>query len=53
MPDEALDVDYMMENVWIVGDPQECADQIRALYEEVGRRLATCWPSPRTPTTIP
>ena len=36
MPDEALDVDYMMDNVWIVGDPQECADQIRALYEEVG-----------------
>ena len=36
MADEAVDVDYMMENVWIVGDPQECADQIRQLYEEVG-----------------
>ena len=36
MPDEAVDVDYMMENMWIVGDPQECADQIRQLYEEVG-----------------
>ena len=36
MPDEAVDVDYMMDNAWIVGDPQECADQIRALYEEVG-----------------
>ena len=26
----------MMENIWIVGDPQECADRIRKLYEEVG-----------------
>ena len=36
MPDEAVDVDYMMEHVWIVGDPQECADNIRQLHEEVG-----------------
>jgi alkanesulfonate monooxygenase SsuD/methylene tetrahydromethanopterin reductase-like flavin-dependent oxidoreductase (luciferase family) len=36
MPDDALDVDYMMENIWIVGDPQECADRIRRLYGEVG-----------------
>ncbi|ETX00584.1 MAG: hypothetical protein ETSY1_10690 [Candidatus Entotheonella factor] len=36
MPDEAVDVDYLMENVWIVGDPQECADQIRQLYEACG-----------------
>lgn len=36
MPDEAVDVDYMMEHLWIVGDPQECADRIRQLYEDVG-----------------
>jgi alkanesulfonate monooxygenase SsuD/methylene tetrahydromethanopterin reductase-like flavin-dependent oxidoreductase (luciferase family) len=36
MPDEAVDVDYMLDNVWIVGDPQECTDQIRQLYEDVG-----------------
>ena len=36
MSDEAVDVDYMMENVWIVGDPQECADKIRQLHDEVG-----------------
>jgi alkanesulfonate monooxygenase SsuD/methylene tetrahydromethanopterin reductase-like flavin-dependent oxidoreductase (luciferase family) len=36
MPDEAVDVDYMMENVWIVGDPQECADKVRKLYYDVG-----------------
>ncbi len=36
MPDEAVDVDYMMENVWIVGDPMECEDKIRALHEVTG-----------------
>jgi alkanesulfonate monooxygenase SsuD/methylene tetrahydromethanopterin reductase-like flavin-dependent oxidoreductase (luciferase family) len=36
MADEAVDVDYMMENVWIVGDPQECADKIRQEYHDVG-----------------
>jgi len=36
MADEAVDVDYMMDNVWIVGDPQECADQIRRLYNDTG-----------------
>ena len=36
MTDEAVDVDYMMDNVWIVGDPQECADRIRQEYEEIG-----------------
>ena len=36
MPDEAVDADYMMETSWIVGDPQEVADKIRRLYEDVG-----------------
>ena len=36
MPDEAVNVDYMLENVWIVGDPAECADKIRQLYQDVG-----------------
>ncbi len=36
MPDGAVDVDYMLENIWIVGDPQECADRIRNLYEQTG-----------------
>ena len=31
-------LDYMMaaDTMWIVGDPQECADRIRQLYETVG-----------------
>jgi alkanesulfonate monooxygenase SsuD/methylene tetrahydromethanopterin reductase-like flavin-dependent oxidoreductase (luciferase family) len=36
IPDEAVDVDYLMDHLWIVGDPQECADQIRILYEACG-----------------
>ena len=36
MPDDAVTVEYMMENVWIVGDPLECEDKIRSLYENVG-----------------
>jgi len=36
MADDDIDVDYLMENLWIVGDPDECADKIRALYETVG-----------------
>src|SRR5258705_6349940 len=36
MADEAVTVDYLMENVWIVGDPSECADKIRQLHDESG-----------------
>ena len=36
MPDDAVTVDYLMENVWIVGDPSECAEKIHQLYEESG-----------------
>src|SRR6058998_2180221 len=36
MPDEAVTVDYLMENVWIVGDPAECVDKIQQLYDESG-----------------
>jgi len=35
-PDDALTVDYMMEHIWIMGDPEECAMRIRTLYEQVG-----------------
>jgi alkanesulfonate monooxygenase SsuD/methylene tetrahydromethanopterin reductase-like flavin-dependent oxidoreductase (luciferase family) len=36
LPDEAVTVDYLMENVWLVGDPAECADKIHRLHEESG-----------------
>ena len=34
--DDEVTVDYLMEHLWIVGDPQQCADKIRALYETTG-----------------
>jgi alkanesulfonate monooxygenase SsuD/methylene tetrahydromethanopterin reductase-like flavin-dependent oxidoreductase (luciferase family) len=36
LPDEAVTVDYLMENVWIVGDPSEVADKIMQLHAESG-----------------
>jgi alkanesulfonate monooxygenase SsuD/methylene tetrahydromethanopterin reductase-like flavin-dependent oxidoreductase (luciferase family) len=36
MADEDVTVDYMMENIWIVGDPLEVVDKIEQAYEETG-----------------
>ena len=36
MADEAVTVDYLMENVWIIGDPSEVADKIQQLHDESG-----------------
>ena len=36
MSDEAVTVDYLMENVWIVGDPSECVEKIEQLHDESG-----------------
>ena len=36
IPDDAVTVDYLMENVWIVGDPSEVADRLHQLHEESG-----------------
>lgn len=36
VPDEAVDTDYLLENVWIVGTPDEVAAQLRDLFEVVG-----------------
>ena len=36
LPDDAVTVDYLMEHVWVVGDPSECAEKIHQLYEEAG-----------------
>ena len=33
---ENIDVDYMKDNFWIVGNPDECTEQIRDLYHTVG-----------------
>ena len=36
LPDDAVTVDYLMDNVWIVGDASEVADKLHQLYGESG-----------------
>ena len=36
MPDHEVTPEYVMNNVWIVGDPDEVATKLRDLHEEVG-----------------
>jgi alkanesulfonate monooxygenase SsuD/methylene tetrahydromethanopterin reductase-like flavin-dependent oxidoreductase (luciferase family) len=36
MPDEAVTLEYLCDNIWIVGDVDEVTAKIRRLYEEVG-----------------
>jgi alkanesulfonate monooxygenase SsuD/methylene tetrahydromethanopterin reductase-like flavin-dependent oxidoreductase (luciferase family) len=36
MPDEAVTPEYMVENVWVVGDAAEVTEKLGKLYDEVG-----------------
>ena len=36
LPDEAITLEYMLDHIWIVGNPDECTRQLSDLYEEVG-----------------
>ena len=36
IPDDALTPEYMLDNYWIVGDPDECAEKIEKLYADSG-----------------
>ena len=36
MPDEAITVEYLMDNRWVVGDPEYCLGKIREVYDFVG-----------------
>ena len=36
MPNSAITPQYMLDNFWIVGDPDHCARQIRELHRETG-----------------
>lgn len=36
VPDSEITIDYLIENVWIVGSPDDCVAKVRALYEAVG-----------------
>ena len=36
LPDSAITKEYMAENIWIIGNPDEVANKIRELYNQVG-----------------
>ena len=36
IPDENVTPEYMIENYWIVGDPDYCVEKIREMYDESG-----------------
>ena len=36
LPDSDVDVEYLMDNLWIVGSPDDALEQIRELYDDVG-----------------
>lgn len=36
MPDEDVTLEYLLENVWIVGDVDEVTTKLRRLYDDVG-----------------
>ena len=51
MADADVTLEYLLDTNWIVGDPDECARRIRALYEAVGGFgtllvVAHDWPDP-------
>ena len=35
-PDSAITVEYLMDNQWVVGDPDYCLRKIREVYDTVG-----------------
>lgn len=52
VPDSAIDLEYLLKNLCIIGSPQEVADQIRELYHYVGGfgtilTIAHDWDDPR------
>ena len=36
MPDEAITIGWLMDNIWLVGSPATVAGKIRALHQQVG-----------------
>jgi alkanesulfonate monooxygenase SsuD/methylene tetrahydromethanopterin reductase-like flavin-dependent oxidoreductase (luciferase family) len=36
MPDAEVTPEYLVDHVWVIGDPDEVAHKLRHLYQEVG-----------------
>ncbi len=36
VPDEAVDIEYLADHMWLVGSPETVSQKIRTLYNDVG-----------------
>ena len=36
MPDSEVTPEYMVDNIWIVGSPEDVTNKVRQMYQEVG-----------------
>ena len=36
MPDSEVTPEYLLDKIWIVGSPDDVADKLRSIYNEVG-----------------
>ncbi|MBM3944243.1 MAG: LLM class flavin-dependent oxidoreductase [SAR202 cluster bacterium] len=36
IPDEDIDVDYMLKNTWLIGTPESVSQKLRKLYKDLG-----------------
>ena len=36
VPDEAVNIEYMADHLWLIGSPDTVAEKIRSLYQDVG-----------------
>ena len=36
MPDSDVTPEYLVDNIWVVGSPDDVADKLRALHSDVG-----------------
>ena len=36
VPDDAINVDYLADNMWLIGSPETVANKLQTLYDDVG-----------------
>jgi alkanesulfonate monooxygenase SsuD/methylene tetrahydromethanopterin reductase-like flavin-dependent oxidoreductase (luciferase family) len=36
MPDDAVDIDYLADNMWLIGSPETVTNKLRKLYKDIG-----------------
>lgn len=36
MPDEDITLEYMVDNIWMIGSPDDIAEKVKSIYQQVG-----------------